>query len=454
MATLDLAGIITRVCTDLKLRFAAIIHNHSASDITSGTLPLERGGTGKSASSAYNLLNSLFFDATEDDGALYLNDSSDLQVGTLPINRGGTGATGASVARSNLGAQETLVSGTNIKTINNESLLGSGNINISGGGSTTTWYGTCSTTASTAAKVVTCENFSLVKGAIIAILFTTANTAATPTLNVNSTGAKSIYIGSDTVNSTTNTLKWSANTLLYFMYDGTYFRYLSARASAAVVPPDGAGVWYGTSDTTGETSAKASTITNFRLVKGAIVSVTFINGNTVIGALTLNINSTGAKAIYVNNDATSATNKLSWDAGETLTFIYSGTYWHLISKFLVVNPGERPTPPDTTGSLSVAQSTNTNITSISPGTGVWLISGRARFAASTAGIRVLKLSTVSNDIDTPHAVNAVPFGAVQYLQVVGCFELSASDTVYLIAYHSNGSALNISLGQIEATRIG
>lgn len=32
------------------------------------------------------------------------------------------------------GKQDTLVSGTNIKTINNESILGSGNINISGGG--------------------------------------------------------------------------------------------------------------------------------------------------------------------------------------------------------------------------------------------------------------------------------------------------------------------------------
>lgn len=31
--------------------------------------------------------------------------------------------------------QDTLVSGTNIKTINNESILGSGNITISGGGS-------------------------------------------------------------------------------------------------------------------------------------------------------------------------------------------------------------------------------------------------------------------------------------------------------------------------------
>ena len=37
-------------------------------------------------------------------------------------------------ARSNIGAQEALVSGTNIKTINNESILGNGNITISSGG--------------------------------------------------------------------------------------------------------------------------------------------------------------------------------------------------------------------------------------------------------------------------------------------------------------------------------
>lgn len=35
--------------------------------------------------------------------------------------------------------QEKLVSGTNIKTINNNSLLGSGNITIQGGGSVDTW---------------------------------------------------------------------------------------------------------------------------------------------------------------------------------------------------------------------------------------------------------------------------------------------------------------------------
>lgn len=424
--------------------------------------------------------------------------------------------------------------------------------NTSSGSAPTTWYGTCGTTASTATKAVTCTGFELSKGAIIAVLFTTANTAATPTLNVNSTGSKSIYVGSSTPNSTFNVLKWSANTLLYFMYDGTYYRYMGEVAAAAANPPDGSGVWYGTSSTAAGTAAKTTAIDNFKLVRGAVVNVNFSTANTVEGAITLDVNSTGAKTIYFEGGSTSS-HYLIWKADEILTFVFSGSYWYCVGRdlrltaegnlelnnmtiniqdaynddhyggsgSLILNDvygnqmgcvqtiqqqagtglestisiqlvgnnhtnddyntlalgfdendvaktqishpaafrsalslGEQPTPPSTPSSISVAKSTNTNIMSISPGAGVWLISGRARFAASTAGIRVLKLSTVSNDTDTPHAINAVPFGAVQYLSVLGCFELSANDTVYLIAYHDNGSALNVSMGQIRATRIG
>ena len=53
-------------------------------------------------------------------------------------------------------------------------------------------YGTCSTAAATAAKVVSCTGFSLVTGAKIDVKFTVTNTAANPTLNVNNTGAKTI----------------------------------------------------------------------------------------------------------------------------------------------------------------------------------------------------------------------------------------------------------------------
>ncbi|MDR3127832.1 MAG: hypothetical protein LBT99_00680, partial [Bifidobacteriaceae bacterium] len=47
----------------------------------------------------------------------------------LPVAKGGTGSNSASGARTNLNAQEKLVSGTNIKSVFNNSLLGSGNIN-------------------------------------------------------------------------------------------------------------------------------------------------------------------------------------------------------------------------------------------------------------------------------------------------------------------------------------
>lgn len=54
-------------------------------------------------------------------------------TGTVAIANGGTGSTTAGAALTALGAQATLVSGTNIKTINSTSLLGSGDIVISSG---------------------------------------------------------------------------------------------------------------------------------------------------------------------------------------------------------------------------------------------------------------------------------------------------------------------------------
>jgi hypothetical protein len=126
----------------------------------------------------------------------------------------------------------------------------------SGGGNPTTWYGSSSTTASTTAKAITITGFTssdFKAGTIIGVMFTTGNTAATPTLNINSLGAKSISIAGTAINSTTNVLKWSANTMIYFMYDGTYFRYMYATAAASTTQPHGANTWYGTSSTAAAT---------------------------------------------------------------------------------------------------------------------------------------------------------------------------------------------------------
>ena len=55
------------------------------------------------------------------------------------------------------------------------------------------WYGTCATSAATSAKVVNdCSDFVLETGAKISVRFTYENSAGSPTLNVNGTGAKSI----------------------------------------------------------------------------------------------------------------------------------------------------------------------------------------------------------------------------------------------------------------------
>jgi hypothetical protein len=57
-----------------------------------------------------------------------------VNYGTLPIVNGGTGGTTVAEALSSLGAQAALVSGTTIKTVNGTTLLGSGDLVISGGG--------------------------------------------------------------------------------------------------------------------------------------------------------------------------------------------------------------------------------------------------------------------------------------------------------------------------------
>lgn len=80
-------------------------------------------------------------------------------------------------------------------------------------------YGVCSTAAATAAKVVTFDNFVLETGAEISVKFTIANTAANPTLNVNSTGAKAIYYRGAAISAA----YLKANGIYKFIYNGTQY---------------------------------------------------------------------------------------------------------------------------------------------------------------------------------------------------------------------------------------
>lgn len=78
-------------------------------------------------------------------------------------------------------------------------------------------YAECSTAAGTAAKVVTLSGFSLATGARITVKFTVTNTAGSPTLNVNSTGAKTIMYRGSAISAG----YLAANRVYEFIYDGT-----------------------------------------------------------------------------------------------------------------------------------------------------------------------------------------------------------------------------------------
>lgn len=101
---------------------------------------------------------------------------------------------------------------------------------VSSGSSAPVWqqptgYITCSTSASTVAKTATCTNFKLVTGAKITIKFTYSNTAASPTLNVSSTGAKTIYYKGKAAAANWS---WAAGEIVTFVYDGTYYQMVSS----------------------------------------------------------------------------------------------------------------------------------------------------------------------------------------------------------------------------------
>lgn len=82
-----------------------------------------------------------------------------------------------------------------------------------------THYGTCSTAAATAAKTVSVTGFTLATGAKVTVKFTVTNTASSPTLNVNSTGAKAIYYRGAAISAG----YLAANRTYTFVYNGTQY---------------------------------------------------------------------------------------------------------------------------------------------------------------------------------------------------------------------------------------
>lgn len=104
------------------------------------------------------------------------------------------------------------------------------------------YYGTSSTGSSTNSKVVTLDTdiFSLYQGVMITVKFANANTASSPTLNVNSTGAIAVKLYGTTAAGNTTAKSWNAGEAVTFVYDGSYWLLVGGG-----VPPEMSEMSYG-----------------------------------------------------------------------------------------------------------------------------------------------------------------------------------------------------------------
>ena len=100
------------------------------------------------------------------------------------------------------------------------------------GGANVAHYAVCTTAAGTAAKVANITGFALDTGAMVSIKFTYGNTASSPTLDINSLGAKAIMQYGTT---NAGSAAWVAGEVVDFRYDGTNWLMASGATGNATV---------------------------------------------------------------------------------------------------------------------------------------------------------------------------------------------------------------------------
>lgn len=308
------------------------------------------------------------------------------------------------------------------------------------------YYAECATARSAAAKVVTCDGFTLKPGAVIAVRFTdtgTANPASgNITLNINSTGAKNIVPkGNNSVYSYGLGWAFCNNQTWLFMYNGTYFVHInqdnnttyndattSARGLLSVADKKALDVLktpYATCATARNTAAKVATLANFTLSIGATIAVKFTATDTTSpssGNLTLNVNNTGAKTIGYFRNGSKAALTYSQAAyfynNSTHVFTYDGTYWLCMdwnadsnTDTKVTAVGNHYTPAKST-TKSASGGTLTDITNSSSGTQV--VTGVEMDAKGhVTGVTSVALKSTDTKVTVDSALSSTSTNPVQ-----------------------------------------
>lgn len=165
-------------------------------------------------------------------------------------------------------------------------------------------YATCSTASATAAKVAVCTGFKLTTGATVLVKFSNTNSAASPTLNVNSTGAKPIVAYGTTA---IQAYAWKAGQAVMVVYDGTSW--------VALVQSWATTTYYGITKLSSSTSSTSTTLAATASAVKAAYDRNSWDSITLTNALGLAYGGTGATT------AAGARTNL----GISVTQLYTGT---------------------------------------------------------------------------------------------------------------------------------
>lgn len=154
-------------------------------------------------------------------------------------------------------------------------------------------YGECSTDAETAAKTVsiTAGTFNLEAGARIIVWIKNANSANTPTLNVNNKGAKNIFYRGTKI--TSGAEKGMLYGTCEFIYDGTQFHLVTPfiiPTTIGAAPTSHSHMYAGSSSAGGAANSVKTSLTFNNGGAGAASGTTY-NGST---ARTISYNTIGA----------------------------------------------------------------------------------------------------------------------------------------------------------------
>ena len=189
------------------------------------------------------------------------------------------------------------------------------------------YYGTCDSAANAQIKTVTLKDatgFSLEEGAVVIVKFKYHNSIPNPQMKVGTTEPIDMKAyGSMPMSSSQATNGWSVGAVQIFVYDGINWVRDYWRNTQYVNEMLGHG--YGTCDTEETTLEKVVVCSGYSISEGGFLSVRFANAVPAYSTLTIG---NYTKEVYYNGEL--IPDRII-KAGETATFVYDGTVFHLIA---------------------------------------------------------------------------------------------------------------------------